>query len=123
MRGSESGLYAARSAGRETICPWSVCRPAIEPLFVTLFLETHKTSPREIVLDLDATHDPLHGHHQRGSSTPRDQGAAKLIDLGFTVPAGSPADFEEFIVEETKKWGKVIRATKLRGSSGACRLK
>jgi hypothetical protein len=32
---------------------------AIEGLFVTLFLEAHRTAPREIILDLDATDDPL----------------------------------------------------------------
>jgi len=37
---------------------------AIERLLVTLFLEAHKTPPKEIVLDLDATDDPLHGHQQ-----------------------------------------------------------
>jgi hypothetical protein len=37
---------------------------AIENLFVTLFLEAHKTPPAEITLDLDATDDPLHGHQE-----------------------------------------------------------
>ena len=37
---------------------------AIEGLFVTLFLEAHKTPPNEIILDLDATDDPLHGHQE-----------------------------------------------------------
>ena len=37
---------------------------AIESLFVTLFLEAHKTPPSEIVLDIDATDDPLHGHQE-----------------------------------------------------------
>ena len=37
---------------------------AIEGLFVTLFLEAHKTAPKEIILDLDATDDPLHGHQE-----------------------------------------------------------
>ena len=37
---------------------------AIEGLFVTLFLEAHKSAPREIILDLDATDDPLHGHQE-----------------------------------------------------------
>ena len=36
----------------------------IEGLFVTLFLEAHKTAPKEIILDLDATDDPLHGHQE-----------------------------------------------------------
>jgi len=37
---------------------------AIERLLVDLFLEAHRTAPREIVLDLDATDDPLHGHQE-----------------------------------------------------------
>ena len=37
---------------------------AIEGLFVGLFLEAHKAPPRQIVLDLDATDDPLHGHQE-----------------------------------------------------------
>jgi hypothetical protein len=37
---------------------------AIERLFVDLFLAAHATPPREIVLDLDATDDPLHGHQE-----------------------------------------------------------
>ena len=42
---------------------------AIERLFVDLFLEAHKTPPEQIILDLDATDDPLHGHQEAGSST------------------------------------------------------
>ena len=37
---------------------------AIEGLFVDLFLEAYTTPPKEIVLDLDATDDPLHGHQE-----------------------------------------------------------
>jgi hypothetical protein len=37
---------------------------AIEELFVALFLEAHKTPPKRVVLDLDATDDPLHGHQE-----------------------------------------------------------
>jgi hypothetical protein len=37
---------------------------AVERLLVTLFLEAHKAAPAEIVLDLDATDDPLHGHQE-----------------------------------------------------------
>src|SRR6476469_3123391 len=35
---------------------------AIEQLFVALFLEAHARPPERIILDLDATDDPLHGH-------------------------------------------------------------
>jgi hypothetical protein len=37
---------------------------AIEALFVELFLEAHQRPPRQIILDLDATDDPLHGHQE-----------------------------------------------------------
>jgi hypothetical protein len=34
---------------------------AIKNLLVDLFIEAHKRAPRQIILDLDATDDPLHG--------------------------------------------------------------
>ena len=37
---------------------------AIEGLFVDLFLEAHKKAPKQIILDLDATDDPLHGNQE-----------------------------------------------------------
>ena len=37
---------------------------AIEALFVDLFLEAHRAAPRQIILDLDATDVPLHGHQE-----------------------------------------------------------
>lgn len=37
---------------------------AIERVFVDVFIEAHKAPPRQIVLDLDATDDPLHGHQE-----------------------------------------------------------
>jgi hypothetical protein len=37
---------------------------AIERLLVTLFLEAHEAPPKEIILDLDATDDPLHGQQE-----------------------------------------------------------
>lgn len=37
---------------------------AIETLLVDLFVEAHRRAPRQIVLDLDATDDPLHGQQE-----------------------------------------------------------
>ncbi len=37
---------------------------AIEGLFVDLFLDAQAAAPRQIILDLDATDDPLHGHQE-----------------------------------------------------------
>jgi Transposase DDE domain group 1 len=37
---------------------------AIEGLLVDLLLDAHRTPPKEIILDLEATDDPLHGHQE-----------------------------------------------------------
>lgn len=37
---------------------------AMDDLLVGLFLEAHETAPAEIVVDVDATDDPLHGHQE-----------------------------------------------------------
>src|SRR5690349_19670380 len=37
---------------------------AIEALFVDLLLDAHRRAPEQIILDLDATDDPLHGHQE-----------------------------------------------------------
>ena len=37
---------------------------AIERLLVDLFVESHRHAPRQIVLDVDATDDPLHGEQE-----------------------------------------------------------
>src|SRR6201999_1373149 len=37
---------------------------AIKNLLVDLFVEAHERAPRQIVLDLDATDDPLHGEQE-----------------------------------------------------------
>jgi hypothetical protein len=42
----------------------SYCSEAVDRLLVDLFLEAHPKRPRRIVLDLDATDIPLHGHRE-----------------------------------------------------------
>jgi tripartite-type tricarboxylate transporter receptor subunit TctC len=39
---------------------------------------------------------------------------ARLADLGFEPFARSPADFGNYIVQYTEKWGKVIRAANIK---------
>jgi hypothetical protein len=34
---------------------------AVDRLLVEVFLRAHREEPKEIILDLDATNDPLHG--------------------------------------------------------------
>jgi hypothetical protein len=78
-----AGKLAARRrdcapvAGKSTLNRLELSRPepslyhkishdagAIAKLFVTLFLEAHPRAPKQIILDLDATDDPLHGHQE-----------------------------------------------------------
>ena len=55
-------LYPRKEAGRyHRICPDNA---AMDRLWVELFLDAHRRSPRRIVLDLDATDDPLHGNQE-----------------------------------------------------------
>jgi hypothetical protein len=37
---------------------------AIERLMVDVFVDAHRRAPKQIILDLDATDDPLHGHQE-----------------------------------------------------------
>ena len=37
---------------------------AIDALFADLFLDSHERAPARLVLDLDATDDPLHGRQE-----------------------------------------------------------
>ena len=37
---------------------------AVDRLLVDVFLQAHREAPQEIILDLDATDDPLHGFEQ-----------------------------------------------------------
>jgi tripartite-type tricarboxylate transporter receptor subunit TctC len=39
---------------------------------------------------------------------------ARLADLGAVPLTGSPADFGKLIVDETEKWGKVVRAADIK---------
>jgi len=85
-----AGKLAARRsdcapvAGKSTLNRLELSRPVpsryhkighdparIEQLFVDLFLDAHRSAPEQIVLDLDATDDPLHGHQ---SLPPRRRG-------------------------------------------------
>jgi len=38
----------------------------------------------------------------------------RLVDLGGTLLAGSPADFGKLITDDTEKWAKVIRAANIK---------
>ena len=54
LGGEESTLY--HKVGHDPL--------AIEDAFVDLFIDAQTRPPRQIILDLDATDDPLHGHQE-----------------------------------------------------------
>jgi tripartite-type tricarboxylate transporter receptor subunit TctC len=71
-----------------------------------LGLGAPKNTPADIV-------DKLNKEINAGLADPKIK--ARLTEtLGGTVLAGSPRDFGQFIVDETEKWGKVIRALNIK---------
>ena len=57
-------LEHASKIGRDRHHKLDHDRSAIEQLFVDLFLEAHREPPMRIVIDLDATDDPLYGEQE-----------------------------------------------------------
>ena len=107
---------------------------AIENLFVDLFVEAHARAPRQIVLDLDATDDPLHGQ-QEGRffhgyydgycylplyvTCGRHLLAAKLRRSNIDGAAGSEAELARIIGRIRASWPKV--RVLVRADSGFAR--
>ena len=92
---------------------------AIEALFVDLFVEAHARAPRQIILDLDATDDPLHGH-QEGRFfhgyydcycylplyvfCGRHLLAAKLRPSNIDASAGSVEEVARIVAQIRRRW-------------------
>jgi hypothetical protein len=107
---------------------------AIEALFVDLFLDAHRTAPRQIILDLDATDVPLHGH-QEGRFfhgyydaycylplyvfCGRHLLAAKLRRSNIDGSAGALEEVERIIRQVRTRWPRV--RILLRADSGFAR--
>jgi hypothetical protein len=107
---------------------------AIERLFVELFLDAHRKPPAPIVLDLDATDDPLHGH-QEGRFfhgyydcwcylplyvfCGRHLLAAKLRRSNVDASAGAVEEIERIVRQIRARWrrAKIL----LRADSGFAR--
>jgi Transposase DDE domain group 1 len=107
---------------------------AIAGLFVELFLEAHKTPPAEIVLDLDATDDPLHGDQEGRFFHGYYDGycylplyvfcgrhllAAKLRRSNMDASAGAVAEMERIVGQIRARWPRV--KILLRADSGFAR--
>ena len=107
---------------------------AIEGLFVELFLEAHKQPPERIVLDLDATDDPLHGHQEGRFFHGYYDGycylplyvfcgrhllAAKLRRSNIDASAGALDEVERIAAQIRARWPRVKIV--LRADSGFAR--
>jgi DDE family transposase len=107
---------------------------AIEALFVDLFLDAHRRAPAQIILDLDATDDPLHGH-QEGRFfhgyydcfcylplyvfCGRHLLAAKLRRSNIDASAGAVEEIARIVAQIRKRWPRV--RILLRADSGFAR--
>lgn len=107
---------------------------AIEGLFVDVFLEAHWRAPRQIVLDLDATDDPLHGdqegrffhgYYDAYCYLPlyifcgRHLLVAKLRRSNLDASAGAVEEVERVVGQIRARWPKVRII--LRADSGFAR--
>src|SRR5437764_3241169 len=95
---------------------------AIKRLMVDLFLDAHARSPREIVLDLDATDDPVHGE-QEGRFfhgyydcycylplyvfCGRHRLAAKLRPASIDAAAGAVEEVARLVAHIRRRWPQV----------------
>jgi hypothetical protein len=107
---------------------------AIKRLLVDLFLDSHKRAPSEIILDLDATDDPVHGN-QEGRFfhgyydcycylplyifCGRHLLAAKLRPASIDAASGSVEEVSRIVTQIRKRWPKV--RILLRADSGFAR--
>lgn len=106
----------------------------LEQSFVEIFIEQHATPPREIVLDLDATDDPVHGH-QLGRFFQGDYReycflplylfcghyplCAKRRPADIDASAGSLQQVQRLVARLRQAWPDVVIT--LRADSGFCR--
>jgi len=97
-------------------------RGKVEQFLVDEFVRLHKKAPRQIILDLDATHSPVHGHQENrffhgfydcycylplyifSGEYPL---CAKLRPSNIDASAGSVRELEYIVRQIREKWSKV----------------
>ena len=107
---------------------------AVDRLLVEIFLEAEEEPPAEIILDLDATDDPVHGH-QEGRFFHGYYGhychlplylfcgdfllCARLRPSNLDASAGCVEELARIVAQIREAWPQV--KITLRGDSGFCR--
>jgi hypothetical protein len=93
----------------------SAAIPKRSGVFVELLLEAHRTPPKRIMLDLDATEDPLHGHqegrffHNYGACPPAAQGPTGgllLLPVALRVLRQAPVRGPAAVLEHRRLSGR-----------------
>lgn len=130
----KSTLNRLERFAAEGITRYQKIRPegaAIERLMVDLFVEAHEAAPAQIVLDLDATDDPLHGEQEGRFFHGYYDGycylplyifcgrhllCAKLRTADIDGSAGAKEEVERIVAQIRQSWPdtRII----LRGDSG-----
>jgi hypothetical protein len=109
-------------------------QPAVDRMWVEVFIEAQPEAPSEIILDLDATDDPLHGN-QEGRFFHGYYGhycylplyifcgesllCARLRPSNIDAAAGSVEELERIVTQIRQAWPQV--KITIRGDSGFCR--
>jgi hypothetical protein len=112
----------------------TVARHAVDAFLIEVFLESYSRPPSEIVLDLDATDDPLHGH-QAGRFFHGYYNnycylplyifcgehllCARLRPSNIDASAGSVKELDRIVSHIRRRWPDVRIV--IRGDSGFCR--
>lgn len=112
----------------------SVDGEAMKELFVSLFIQAKKTAPRRLILDLDATDDPVHGNQEDRFFhgyykcycylplyifCGRELLLAKLRPANIDASAGSKEEIAWIVARLRQKWPDL--EIWLRADSGFCR--
>lgn len=107
---------------------------AVDRLLVAMFLEAHREPPAEIVLDLDATDDPLHGNQEGRFFHGYYRHycylplyifcgdfllCARLRPSNIDASAGCLEEVEQIVKQIRQTWPEV--KITLRGDAGFCR--
>ena len=127
-------LEHAPRSDDDRYCKLSVDEGAMKKLFVSLFLKSHATPPNRIVLDLDATDDPIHGdqegrffhgYYKCYCYLPlyifcgRHLLLAKLRPSNIDASAGAKEEIAWMVAQFRESWPDVD--VWLRADSGFCR--
>jgi hypothetical protein len=127
-------LTPVRADARSRYKKIRVARKAVQRLFTDVFLQSHAIPPKRIVLDLDATDDPIHGrqsgrffhgYYKNYCYLPlyifcgEHLLCARLRPSSIDASAGSVTELQRIVGQIRERWPTVQIV--IRADSGFCR--